>query len=92
MGVISQLEDGHFYLEDLTAAVEIDLSNAISFHKIICYQFISEEKTESSGALTLYVIRFLRGAFLFLIMCWISYPCIKDICLYSVVIFLNAND
>ncbi|KAG9130326.1 hypothetical protein Leryth_004313 [Lithospermum erythrorhizon] len=27
MGVISQLEDGHFYLEDLTAAVEIDLSN-----------------------------------------------------------------
>lgn len=31
MGVISQLEDGHFYLEDLTAAVEINLSNAISF-------------------------------------------------------------
>ncbi|KAJ9542496.1 hypothetical protein OSB04_029002 [Centaurea solstitialis] len=30
MGVISQLEDGHFYLEDLTAAVEINLSNAIS--------------------------------------------------------------
>lgn len=28
MGVISQLEDGHFYLEDLTAAVEINLSNA----------------------------------------------------------------
>lgn len=31
MGLISQLEDGHFYLEDLTAAVEIDLSNSISF-------------------------------------------------------------
>ncbi|KAI7986261.1 DNA polymerase epsilon subunit B [Camellia lanceoleosa] len=30
MGVISQLEDGHFYLEDLTGAVEINLSNAIS--------------------------------------------------------------
>lgn len=30
MGLISQLEDGHFYLEDLTAAVEINLSNAIS--------------------------------------------------------------
>ncbi|KAL8041773.1 hypothetical protein ABFS82_09G005700 [Erythranthe guttata] len=28
MGLISQLEDGHFYLEDLTAAVEVDLSNA----------------------------------------------------------------
>ncbi|GAB4860583.1 DNA-directed DNA polymerase epsilon, subunit B [Ancistrocladus abbreviatus] len=28
MGVISQLEDGHFYLEDLSASVEIDLSNA----------------------------------------------------------------
>ncbi|PIA36125.1 hypothetical protein AQUCO_03400201v1 [Aquilegia coerulea] len=28
MGVISQLEDGHFYLEDLTAAVEVNLSNA----------------------------------------------------------------
>lgn len=31
MGLISQLEDGHFYLEDLTAAVEVDLTNAISF-------------------------------------------------------------
>lgn len=31
MGVISQLEDGHFYLEDLSASVEINLSNAISF-------------------------------------------------------------
>ncbi|PON45429.1 DNA polymerase alpha/epsilon [Parasponia andersonii] len=31
MGLISQLEDGHFYLEDLTASVEINLSNAISF-------------------------------------------------------------
>ncbi|XP_043697593.1 DNA polymerase epsilon subunit B-like [Telopea speciosissima] len=30
MGVISQLEDGHFYLEDLTASVEVNLSNAIS--------------------------------------------------------------
>ncbi|KAL8240096.1 hypothetical protein R6Q59_013451 [Mikania micrantha] len=28
MGVISQFEDGHFYLEDLTAAVEINLSTA----------------------------------------------------------------
>ncbi|XP_038724892.1 DNA polymerase epsilon subunit B isoform X2 [Tripterygium wilfordii] len=28
MGVISQLEDGHFYLEDLTAAMEINLSKA----------------------------------------------------------------
>ncbi|XP_020231597.1 DNA polymerase epsilon subunit B [Cajanus cajan] len=28
MGVISQLEDGHYYLEDLTAAVKISLSNA----------------------------------------------------------------
>lgn len=28
MGVISQLEDGHFYLEDLTASVEINLSDA----------------------------------------------------------------
>ncbi|KZV40305.1 DNA polymerase epsilon subunit 2 [Dorcoceras hygrometricum] len=30
MGLISQLEDGHFYLEDLTAAVEVDLTDAIS--------------------------------------------------------------
>ncbi|KAI5445209.1 hypothetical protein KIW84_013456 [Lathyrus oleraceus] len=28
MGVISQLEDGHFYLEDLTASVKISLSDA----------------------------------------------------------------
>ena len=34
MGVISQLEDGHFYLEDLTASVEINLSNAISFTQL----------------------------------------------------------
>ncbi|KAM6562924.1 hypothetical protein CsatB_022922 [Cannabis sativa] len=34
MGLISQLEDGHFYLEDLTASVEINLSNAISFENI----------------------------------------------------------
>lgn len=32
MGLISQLEDGHFYLEDLTASVEINLSDAISFY------------------------------------------------------------
>ncbi|KAF7813463.1 DNA polymerase epsilon subunit B [Senna tora] len=38
MGVISQLEDGHFYLEDLTASVEINLSNAISFLcSIFCF-------------------------------------------------------
>ncbi|WVZ16043.1 hypothetical protein V8G54_013609 [Vigna mungo] len=40
MGVISQLEDGHYYLEDLTAAVKINLSNAISFSResiIICF-------------------------------------------------------
>lgn len=30
MGVISQLEEGQFYLEDLTGAVPIDISNAIS--------------------------------------------------------------
>lgn len=28
MGVISQLEDGHFFLEDLTASIPIDLSQA----------------------------------------------------------------
>ncbi|KEH26806.1 DNA polymerase epsilon subunit B [Medicago truncatula] len=28
MGVISQLEDGHFYLEDLSASVEINLTDA----------------------------------------------------------------
>ncbi|PQM43185.1 hypothetical protein Pyn_23603 [Prunus yedoensis var. nudiflora] len=30
-GSDTQLEDGHFYLEDLSASVEINLSNAISF-------------------------------------------------------------
>lgn len=30
MGLISQLEDGHFYLEDLTASVEVNLTNTIS--------------------------------------------------------------
>ncbi|CAL5346709.1 unnamed protein product [Camellia sinensis] len=31
MGVISQLEDGHFYLEDLTGAVEINLVKTCGF-------------------------------------------------------------
>lgn len=35
MGVISQLEDGHFFLEDLTASVEVDLTSAISFANFI---------------------------------------------------------
>jgi len=35
MGVISQLEEGHFFLEDLTAAVPIDLTNAISLMQLI---------------------------------------------------------
>ncbi|KAL6967836.1 DNA-directed DNA polymerase epsilon, subunit B [Sarracenia purpurea var. burkii] len=39
MGVISQLEDGHFYLEDLTAAVEINLSNAISSTCVLFFPF-----------------------------------------------------
>ncbi|KAK8951821.1 hypothetical protein KSP39_PZI003633 [Platanthera zijinensis] len=30
VGFISQLEEGHFYLEDLSAAIPIDLTNAIS--------------------------------------------------------------
>ncbi|KAJ4839699.1 DNA-directed DNA polymerase epsilon, subunit B [Turnera subulata] len=41
MGLISQLEDGHFYLEDLTASVEIDFSIAISFLEITT-GFLSE--------------------------------------------------
>lgn len=42
MGVISQLEDGHFYLEDLTAAVEVNLSSAISFSDVLSY-FIAHD-------------------------------------------------
>ncbi len=38
MGVISQLEERQFYLEDLTGAVPIDLSNAISWEPIIIYR------------------------------------------------------
>lgn len=30
MGAISQLEDGRFFLEDLTASVPIDVADAIS--------------------------------------------------------------
>lgn len=37
MGVISQLEDDHFYLEDLTAAVEVNLSSAISFSDVLSH-------------------------------------------------------
>ena len=39
MGVISQLEDGRFFLEDLTASIPIDLSQAISLNKwCLCLQ------------------------------------------------------
>lgn len=37
MGVISQLEERQFYLEDLTGAVPIDLANAISLEPLPCY-------------------------------------------------------
>jgi len=40
MGVISQLEDGHYYLEDLTAAVKINLSSAISFSVLTIFSCI----------------------------------------------------
>lgn len=41
MGVISQLEEGHFFLEDVTAAVPIDLTNAISLMQLILCTFHS---------------------------------------------------
>lgn len=37
MGVISQLEERQFYLEDLTGAVPIDLSNAISSESSVIF-------------------------------------------------------
>ncbi|KAF5734067.1 hypothetical protein HS088_TW16G00509 [Tripterygium wilfordii] len=54
MGVISQLEDGHFYLEDLTASVEIDLSRAISFQLCITTGLFSENtKVVAEGKMLL---------------------------------------
>ncbi|KAM0904138.1 hypothetical protein ACQ4PT_018193 [Festuca glaucescens] len=41
MGVISQLEERQFYLEDLTGAVPIDLSNAISLKPLPCYLHVN---------------------------------------------------
>lgn len=35
MGLILQLEDGHFYLEDLSSTIPVDLSQAISFHSVV---------------------------------------------------------
>ncbi|KAH7836794.1 hypothetical protein Vadar_005767 [Vaccinium darrowii] len=48
MGLISQLEDGHFYLEDLTAAVEINLSNAISSKCVKTFGFPPLEDRDKS--------------------------------------------
>ncbi|CAN8244283.1 unnamed protein product [Cochlearia groenlandica] len=48
MGVISQFEDGHFYLEDLSASVEIDLSNAISFLKLEIHKITTGFFTENT--------------------------------------------
>ena len=39
MGVISQLEERQFYLEDLTGAVPVDLANAISLEPVPCYLY-----------------------------------------------------
>ncbi|KAL3628944.1 DNA-directed DNA polymerase epsilon, subunit B [Castilleja foliolosa] len=39
MGLISQLEDGHFYLEDLTAVVEVDFfldMNLQNYNRVLC--------------------------------------------------------
>ncbi|KAG5233824.1 DNA polymerase epsilon [Salix suchowensis] len=58
MGVISQLEDGHFYLEDLTASVEIDLSKAISFgfpyffHNVIHNLILNPSPSLTTGFLS----------------------------------------
>jgi hypothetical protein len=41
MGVISQLEERQFYLEDLTGAVPIDLANAISLKPVSCYLHVN---------------------------------------------------
>ncbi|GMH14107.1 hypothetical protein Nepgr_015948 [Nepenthes gracilis] len=55
MGLISQLEDGHFYLEDLSASVEIDLSNAISLAAFVALL------SEGGSLHNLHVIQNLSG-------------------------------
>ncbi|PRQ15823.1 putative DNA-directed DNA polymerase [Rosa chinensis] len=52
MGLISQLEDGHFYLEDLTASVEINLSNAISFTDSLLIIFLDNTYKITTGFFT----------------------------------------
>ncbi|CAN1180291.1 DNA polymerase epsilon subunit B [Linum perenne] len=55
MGLISQLEDGHFFLEDLTASVEIDFSKAISF-KLFPVEF--KLITKQDNTLLIIVLQF----------------------------------
>ncbi|EFJ04303.1 hypothetical protein SELMODRAFT_236997 [Selaginella moellendorffii] len=56
MGIVSQLEDGRYYLEDLSATIPIDLSQAISFGKISngelhnCCGRIAASKRHFSGS------------------------------------------
>ncbi|EPS66015.1 hypothetical protein M569_08761, partial [Genlisea aurea] len=50
MGLICQLEDGHFYLEDLTAAVEVDLSTN---HKITTGLFVENTIVLAEGEMSL---------------------------------------
>ncbi|KAM0904136.1 hypothetical protein ACQ4PT_018193 [Festuca glaucescens] len=50
MGVISQLEERQFYLEDLTGAVPIDLSNAISLKPLPCF-FVENTVIVAEGEL-----------------------------------------
>jgi DNA polymerase epsilon subunit 2 len=55
MGVISQLEDGHFFLEDLSASVPVDLSQAISwqgFWVSLCFPKEAELRSTLSFSLT----------------------------------------
>ncbi|EMS46400.1 DNA polymerase epsilon subunit 2 [Triticum urartu] len=50
MGVISQLEERQFYLEDLTGAVPIDLANAISLEPLPCF-FVENTVIVAEGEL-----------------------------------------
>ncbi|KAM0868739.1 hypothetical protein ACQ4PT_041129 [Festuca glaucescens] len=52
MGVISQLEERQFYLEDLTGAVPIDLANAISLKPLPCF-FVENTVIVAEGELLL---------------------------------------
>jgi hypothetical protein len=81
MGVISQLEERQFYLEDLTGAVPIDLANAISLEPLPCYLHVNIKNNIHVSAVL--KLEMFESSFVHLSMLMKRNPFILQVLVYS---------